>query len=74
MTMTLSEETQIAGALIAFAEATLAIASFGWSIYERRRDLRWRKAQAARDFVNEMHQHEVVGPAIFMLDWLDTKW
>jgi hypothetical protein len=70
--MTVSEEIQIAAGLGAFATALLAIVSFSISIYERRRDLRWRKAQAARDFIHEMHRHPLTSEAFFFLDWCDA--
>jgi hypothetical protein len=50
-----------------------AVATAILAILNYRKDLRWRKAQAARDFIHEMHEHEVTKPAIYMLDWLNSR-
>lgn len=49
--------------------ALIAINSFRESIRERQRDLLWKQANVAKDFMNEVLTHEFSGKAILMLDW-----
>lgn len=63
--------TWIAAGLAALITASLAIVNFRNSIHERSLDLRWRMADAARTFVQELHSDKRANDAISMLDWLD---
>ncbi len=73
--MNLPQEIQffswIAAAAGAIVTAVLAIINFRNSIRERRLDLRWKMANAARVFVQETHSDKRANDAISILDWLD---
>ena len=53
--------------------AGIEIRTFKKSIAERKLDLLWRQANAAKEFVHEIHNHESSGAAILMLDWYVIK-
>lgn len=55
--------------IAAITTALLAISSFRKSIRERKRDLLWKQANVAKDFMNEVLSHKYSGKAILMLDW-----
>lgn len=61
-----------------FVAVPVAIAGLGKAVYEiganrkqRAEDLRWRQAQAAKDLLDDIHNHELAKHAIHMLDWAD---
>jgi hypothetical protein len=72
--MTLSDEVQffswMAAGITALVTAGMAIVNFRYSIKERRLDLRWKRANAATEFVQEMHSNCHTSGAISILDWL----
>jgi hypothetical protein len=57
--------------VVAITTAIIALANFRKSILERKLDLRWKQATAAKEFMAEIHTHKFSGAAISMLDWFE---
>jgi hypothetical protein len=56
--------------VVGLVTACLAITNFRNSIKERRLDLLWKRANAANEFVHEVHLNKDSLGAIEILDWL----
>src|SRR5690349_2720353 len=71
--LTLMNQVQMASwaaAIIAgLTTAAMALRNFRKSIDERKLDLAWKQANAAKDFVHEIHENEFAFAAISMMDW-----
>lgn len=72
---TLKDWGQLLGYFIA---VPAAVFGFAKAIYEisasrkqRAEELRWKQAQAARELLDDIHQHEFAKQAIHMMDWVD---
>jgi hypothetical protein len=59
----------IVATVVGIITAIIAIINFRKSIIERKLDLLWKKANAAKEFVGEIHENQFSGAAISMLDW-----
>ena len=59
----------IAAIIAGLTTAAIAIRNFRKSIDERKLDLLWKQASAAKDFVHEIHENEFAFAAISMMDW-----
>jgi hypothetical protein len=52
-------------------ERMQAIYEIGASRKQRAEELRWKQANAARELLDDIHNHEQAGQAIHMPDWCD---
>jgi hypothetical protein len=59
----------IIAAISAIVTAAIGISTFRKSIGERKLDLKWKQADAAKQFILEIHTNPFSGAAISMLDW-----
>lgn len=50
-----------------------AISEMRQSTNQRHQELRWKRSQAARDLIKEIHQDPRAAAAVTMLDWSDGK-
>jgi hypothetical protein len=45
----------------------------GKALFDLRENLRWKRANAAREFLTEIHQHPRASTAVMMLDWYESE-
>lgn len=43
------------------------------ALFDLRENLRWKRANAAKDFLTEIHDHRLASQAVTMLDWYDSQ-
>lgn len=43
------------------------------ALVDLRENLRWKRANAAKDFLGEIHRHELASKAVLMMDWYDSQ-
>lgn len=43
------------------------------SIHERWSEFRWRRADKAKELIDQIHRHPLACQAVHMLDWHDTQ-
>lgn len=43
------------------------------AMVDLRENLRWKRANAAKDFLSEIHDHHLASQAVTMLDWYDSR-
>jgi hypothetical protein len=55
--------------IAAIVTAKVAISNLKKSIEERRVDILWKRANAANEFIHEMHENKQSAAAVSMLDW-----
>lgn len=71
--LTLMNQAQLATwfvtIIVGVITAAIAIRNLRKSIRERELDLRWKQANAAKDFVHEIHENKFAFAAISMMDW-----
>jgi len=70
------EETAKAGALQFWATVIgvvgVSVAALK-ALADLRENLRWKRANAAREFLTEIHQHERASTAVMMMDWHESE-
>lgn len=59
----------VGGAIAAYK----AIHEMRHATKQRHQELRWKRAQAAREILHEIHIHKFAADAVTMLDWIDGK-
>jgi hypothetical protein len=43
------------------------------ALFDLRENLRWKRANAAREFLTEIHEHPRASTAVMMLDWYESE-
>jgi hypothetical protein len=61
--------TILGGLIVAF----LAIRQFKLNTEQRKDELRWKQANAAKEIINDIHNNKLASNAVFILDWSEGR-